>query len=97
MVNGCSIEFNFNFFITLSFSFKVNSVFFSNASLYLSGKLSILSLGIVSLFILVIFYNLYDQLVLSPFENVFRKSVVLTKSPISYFGWILFRLSNKFL
>ena len=30
----------FNFFITSLFSFKVNSVFFSNDSLYLSGKLS---------------------------------------------------------
>ena len=31
----------FNFFITSLFSFKVNSDFFSNDSIYLSGKLSI--------------------------------------------------------
>ena len=47
-----------NFFMTLSFSFNVKSVFFINDSLYLSGKLLILSLDIVSLTISVVLYNL---------------------------------------
>ena len=48
----------FNFFITVSFSFIVNSVFFNKDSLYLSDKLIILLLGIVSLIIPAILYNL---------------------------------------
>ena len=31
------------------------------------------------------------------FENVFLKSAVLIKLPISYFGFIFLRLSNEFL
>ena len=57
----------FKFFVTLSFSFISNSVFFSKASLYLSGHLSISKLGIVSLLISLILYNLWDQLVVFPF------------------------------
>ena len=34
---------------------------------------------------------------MSPFENVFFQSAVLTRSFIGYFAFILLRLSNKFL
>ena len=38
-----------------------------------------LVLGIVCLVISVLLYNLYDQLVVSDFENVFFKSAALTR------------------
>ena len=73
MNSECSTLLKFTFFITLLFSFNVNSVFFKTTSLYRSCKLSILYLGFVSLNISVILYNLYEQLFVSVFENVFFK------------------------
>ena len=97
MDNDISIYSKLKAFITFSFSFKVNSFFFNKASLYLSGRLLILYSTGESLTISVILYNLKDELVVSLFENVLFKSVVLTKSPISYFGFTFFLLSNKLL
>ena len=51
----------------------------------------------VSLLSSVIFYNLSDQLDVSPFEKVLFISVVLTRLLTWNFAFIFFRVSNKFL
>ena len=77
---------NFNFFITLVFSVRVSPDFCNKASLYLSGNFSSLYEGIVSSIISVILYKLYDQFVISNFENMFLSIAVLTRSFSLYLG-----------
>ena len=66
-------------FITLSFPFIINFVFFNKASLSLSDKISFFSFGIVSLSISVILYNLYLHMPASPYQKDFFKLAVLSK------------------